>query len=118
MLLDKLCIPALLYIGFSSTHIIIDIFNKLYNSAIIKFIQMIIFTIILNLLCKSGLSVLSWIIVFLPFILLTTITAILLFSLGLSEKSGYLKYDIKESQESQESQESHNDVVVENMFNM
>ena len=94
MILDKICMPALLYIGFTLTHIIIDIFKKLYNSALLKFILMIIFTTMLDLLCKSGLTVLSWIIVFLPFILLTAITALLLFSLGLSPDKGFLKLTI------------------------
>ncbi len=95
MILDKLCIPAILYIGFTLTHIIIDLFNKLYNTAILKFVLMIIFTTMLDLLCKSGLTVLSWIIVFMPFILLTAITLLLLFSLGLSPDQGFLKYEVK-----------------------
>ena len=95
MILDKLCMPAILYIGFTLTHIIIDLFNKLYNTAILKFVLMIIFTTMLDLLCKSGLTVLSWIIVFMPFILLTAITLLLLFSLGLSPDQGFLKYEVK-----------------------
>jgi len=87
--------PAILYIGFTLTHIIIDLFNKLYNTAILKFVLMIIFTTMLDLLCKSGLTVLSWIIVFMPFILLTAITLLLLFSLGLSPDQGFLKYEVK-----------------------
>ena len=95
MITDKLCTPALLYIGFTLTHIVIDLFNKMYNTALLKFILMFIFTIMLNLLCRSGLTVLSWIIVFLPFILLTVISAWLLIALNLSRDSGYLKYNIK-----------------------
>jgi len=86
--------PAILYIGFTLTHITIDLFNKLYNTAILKFVLMIIFTTMLDLLCKSGLTVLSWIIVFMPFILLTAITILLLYSLGLSPDQGFLKYEI------------------------
>tara|TARA_B110000261_G_scaffold6062_1_gene6255 strand:+ start:500 stop:919 length:420 start_codon:yes stop_codon:yes gene_type:complete len=92
MILDKLCTPAILYIGFTLTHIVVDIFHKLYNTAILKFLLMIIFTTMLDLLCKSGLTILSWIIVFMPFILLTTITVLLLFTLGLSPDYGFLKY--------------------------
>ena len=57
MLLESICPPALLYIAFSLTQVIIDIFKRLYNAAFMKFIVMIIFTIILNLLCKSGMSI-------------------------------------------------------------
>ena len=144
MITDKLCLPALLYIGFTLTHIVIDLFKKLYNTALLKFILMIIFTVMLNLLCKSGLTVLSWIIVFLPFILLTVITVWLLIALGLSPEAGYLKYNIKNdddvnteetnmnsegtlanteettinTEETVASTEETTDVVVENMFNM
>ena len=126
MITDKLCLPALLYIGFTLTHIVIDLFKKLYNTALLKFILMIIFTVMLNLLCKSGLTVLSWIIVFLPFILLTVITVWLLIALGLSPEAGYLKYNIKNdddentenTEETVANTEETTDVVAENMFTM
>ena len=128
MITDKLCLPALLYIGFTLTHIVIDLFNKMYNTALLKFVLMFIFTIMLNLLCKSGLTVLSWIIVFLPFILLTVITVWLLISLGLSPDSGYLKYNIKGDEmvateettpvATDAATQETTDVVVENMFIM
>ena len=108
MITDKLCLPALLYIGFTLTHIVIDLFKKMYNSALLKFILMFIFTVMLNLLCKSGLTVLSWIIVFLPFILLTVITVWLLIALGLSPESGYLKYNVKEDSETIDGKEEIN----------
>ena len=127
MILDKLCMPAILYIGFTLTHIIIDLFNKLYNTAILKFVLMIIFTTMLDLLCKSGLTVISWIIVFLPFILLTAITILLLFSLGLSPDKGFLKYEVKTDNDvnpldndvnRDDDIELTTNVAVENMFNM
>tara|TARA_B100001142_G_C13827633_1_gene459120 strand:- start:158 stop:541 length:384 start_codon:yes stop_codon:yes gene_type:complete len=126
--------PAILYIGFTLTHIIIDLFNKLYNTAILKFVLMIIFTTMLDLLCKSGLTVISWIIVFLPFILLTAITILLLFSLGLSPDKGFLKYEVKTDNDvnpldndvnpldndvnREDDIELTTNVAVENMFNM
>jgi hypothetical protein len=78
----NLCPPALLYVAFSSIQIIIDTFRHSFNTAIIKFFVMIIFTFALNLLCKSGLTVISWFIVFVPFIFMTVITTTLLFVLG------------------------------------
>ncbi len=127
MILDKLCMPAILYIGFTLTHIIIDLFNKLYNTAILKFVLMIIFTTMLDLLCKSGLTVISWIIVFMPFILLTAITILLLFSLGLSPDKGFLKYEVRNDNDvnpldndvnRDDDIELTTNVAVENMFNM
>ena len=88
MIMEKLCPPAILYVAFSLTHIILDIFKNLYNTAFIKFIIMIIFTIVLNVLCKNGLGIVSWIIVFIPFISMTIITSLLLMVLGLSPSTG------------------------------
>jgi len=79
MLFDNLCMPAILYIVFSLTQIIIDIFKNMYNMAFLKFMVMIIFTILLNLLCKNGLGIISWFIVFLPFITMTILTTLILF---------------------------------------
>jgi len=119
MIIDKLCMPAILYIGFTLTHIIIDLFNKLYNTAILKFVLMIIFTTMLNLLCRSGLTILSWIIVFMPFILLTSITLLLLFSLGLSPDKGFIKYEVSNDNDvNQEDIELTTNIPVENMFSM
>ena len=84
----KLCAPALIYLAFSLTQIIIDTFKGLYNTAFLKSIVMIIITILLNSLCKSGMSIVSWIIVFIPFIFMSVIIAILLFVFGLDPATG------------------------------
>lgn len=94
MLLESICPPALLYIAFSLTQVIIDIFKRLYNAAFMKFVVMIIFTVVLNLLCKSGMSIISWFIVFVPFIMMTVISTMLLFVFGLSPSSGSLDYKV------------------------
>ena len=83
----NICAPAIIYIGFSLTHILIDIYKQFFNSAFIKFIIMILFTIILNILCKRGLGIISWFIVFVPFIFMTVISSTLLFAFGLDPKS-------------------------------
>lgn len=84
MLFDNLCAPAILYVVFSLTQIIIDIFKNMYNMAFLKFLVMIIFTILLNMLCKNGLGIISWFIVFLPFITMTILTTLILFVLDVS----------------------------------
>lgn len=92
MALEFLCPPAILFIAFSITQIIIDVFKQLYNTALIKFIVMIIFTFTLNILCSNGMSIISWMIVFIPFITMTIITTILLTTMGLSPSSGTTTY--------------------------
>jgi hypothetical protein len=91
-MLEKLCSPALLYLAFSVTQIIIDIFKNLYNTAFVKFIIMCIFTLILQILCDRGLGIISWFIVFIPFITMTLITSIILFVFGLSPEAGNVRY--------------------------
>ena len=87
-LLMNLCSPALLYLVFSVTQVVIDTIKGLYNVALLKFIMMILFTLLLNILCERGLGVISWIIVFIPFLLMSLITTILLFVFGLDPSSG------------------------------
>lgn len=91
-MLNELCSPALLYLGFSLIQIIIDIIKNMYNTALLKFIVMIIFTLLLNILCSSGLTVVSWVLVFVPFIMMTVITSLLLYVFGLSPYNGKLEY--------------------------
>ena len=83
----KLCGPAIVYIGFSLTHVLIDTYKQLYNSAFMKSLVMIIFTILLNTLCKEGLTIVSWFIVFIPFIFMTVISSALLFAFGFNPKN-------------------------------
>jgi len=88
----NLCAPAIIYLIFSITQILIDTFKGLYNTAFIKFIIMIMITLLLNILCQSGLGTISWIIVFIPFILMTVIVSMLLYIFGLNASTGTLNY--------------------------
>jgi hypothetical protein len=88
-----LCAPALIYVAFSLTQIIIDTFKGLYNTAFFKVIVMIIITILLNALCQSGMGIISWIIVFIPFIFMSVIVAILLYVFGYDPATGKLNVE-------------------------
>ena len=83
-----ICAPALIYIVFSLTQIIIDIFQAMYNTAFMKLIVATIITILLDALCKRGLDVISWVIVFIPFIFMTVIVSVLLYIFGLNSDTG------------------------------
>jgi hypothetical protein len=80
------CIPALLYIIFASVQIIFDLVNEMWTLAITKIIVAIIFTFVLNMLCDNGLSVISWILVCIPFILTLLLFEILIFILGVKNE--------------------------------
>lgn len=87
-MLDRLCGPALIYFFFSITHVVMDTGKGLYNSALMKLVVTILFTIFLNYLCDSGMQLIAWFIVFIPFILMTLIISILLYVFGLDPASG------------------------------
>jgi len=89
----NLCAPAIIYLIFSITQILIDTFKGLYNTAFMKVIVTIMVTILLNILCERGLSLVSWIIVFIPFILMTVIVSMLLYIFGLDTATGTLNYN-------------------------
>jgi len=90
--MDSICPPALIYLAFSLTQIVIDTFKGLYNTAFLKFIVMITITFLLNALCQGGMSIISWVIVFIPFIFMTVIVTILLYVFGLDAATGTLNF--------------------------
>lgn len=90
--MDSICPPALIYLAFSLTQIVIDTFKGLYNTAFFKFIVMVTITFLLNALCQGGMTVISWVLVFIPFIFMTVIVAILLYVFGLDAATGTLKF--------------------------
>ena len=91
-MIANICAPAFIYLAYGLIQVIMDTFNGLYNTAIIKSITTIIFTLILNALCSRGLSVVSWLIVFIPFIMMTIITALMLMVFGLDPSTGKRLY--------------------------
>jgi len=93
----NLCAPAIIYLIFSITQILIDTFKGLYNTVFIKIIVTIMVTLLLNILCEKGLGVVSWIIVFIPFILMTVIVSMLLYVFGLDAATGTLNYKCNDS---------------------
>ena len=90
MVFTDLCPPALIYLLFSITQVVIDTVKGLYT-ALIKIWVASIFTILLNYLCQSGLGIISWLIVFIPFILMTLVVSILLLMFGLDPSTGKIK---------------------------
>jgi hypothetical protein len=95
MVLKTICPPALIYLVFSITQVAIDTMRGMYNLAFIKIWVALVFTILLNYLCLSGLGVVSWLIVFIPFILMTIIVSMLLFMFGLDPATGKIQSHTK-----------------------
>jgi len=83
-MLEKICSPALLYLAFSMVQITIDLFQGEYETSLLKFIIMFIFTAILNVLCLNGYTKVVWFIVIIPIILLTYISSVLFYIFGIN----------------------------------
>ncbi len=90
MVLRQICPPALIYLIFSITQVSIDTVQGAYNTALVKIWVAFVFTVLLNYLCLTGLNVISWLIVFIPFILMTVIVSMLLVMFGLDPATGKL----------------------------
>jgi len=96
--LNDLCSPALLYFVVSMIGLIMVIFQNLGNKNkydlgsfstrvpnttlifIVKFIYILFWTWILNLICKNGHKGIAWFLVFVPFIFLFILMALIMFS--------------------------------------
>lgn len=109
----NLCPPAIIYLIFSITQILIDLYNGLYNTVAMKLIVMVMVTTLLNILCQRGLNTISWIIVFIPFILMTVIVSLLLYIFGLNSTTGSLNYSCQNSTST-----SINNVTVDSSGNI
>ena len=79
-----------------------DSLKGLYNVAFVKLFISLLFTILLNHLCQRGLGIISWIIVFIPFMLMSLISALLLVLLGMDVKSGKLNIPEENNEQPEE----------------
>ena len=87
-MINQLCMPALIYLVFMAIHISVDMYYGLYNIALIKIGIGTICTLLLNVLCVNNMSVISWIIVSIPFIMMSVIAVFILFMMGLDPATG------------------------------
>jgi len=99
MVFSQICPPALIYLIYSVIQVALDTAYGMYNTAMVKLVVALLFTILLNYLCTSGLGIISWIIVFIPFILMTFVVGILLFVFGLDPATGKISLNKKEDVE-------------------
>ena len=90
--IEGLCVPALIYLIYGATRVIIDTYKGMYNLAFMQIWITILFTYLLNVLCRGGLGIISWIIITIPFLLMSIIAAVLLMSFGLDPSTGKAIY--------------------------
>jgi len=103
----QLCSPALIYLIFSAVQIIIDTFKGLYNTAAMKVIVAVVITLLLNILCERGMGIVSWLIVFIPFMFMTFIVAMLLYIFGLDVSTGKIDKTCIQKEDDDKGPEHH-----------
>ena len=98
----KLCAPALIYLCFTIIQIVLDMFKELYQEALFKLVAMIIITLMLNILCEQNLELVAWIIVLVPFILMTEMIIMLAYIFGVNTYNGTIDYKKDENEDKDE----------------
>ena len=74
-----LCSPAMVYFVLACLSILAGLMGSISSKSLVaKGIYAILWTWILNLLCEKGYPTISWILVFLPFILMFGLVALVL----------------------------------------
>lgn len=101
MFLTNLCPPALIYFVFMLCHVIVATFKDEYNNAILQFILGVLMTMLLQLLCFKGMSIISWIIVFIPFIFYTYMIMIIYYVFGLNPQKDMVKINEENENENE-----------------
>lgn len=84
MFLTKLCTPALIYLVFFLTHSLVATFQSKYNHAILQILLGLLMTFLLQILCLRKMDIISWIIVFIPFIFYTYMIMIIYYVFGIN----------------------------------
>jgi glucan phosphoethanolaminetransferase (alkaline phosphatase superfamily) len=102
-MLEKICPPALLYLAFSMIQITIDLFQGEYETSLLKFIIMLIFAAVLNILCLNGFTKIVWFIVIIPILMLTYISSILFYVFGINPGKSTVR--VKPQQQQQQPQQ-------------
>jgi hypothetical protein len=82
---SKLCTPALIYLVIAVIGILMAIKRTGIMSGAVSLIFVLIWTWLLNFLCKKGYNVVSWFLLFLPFI-----SVLLVMMMGV--KAGMMNY--------------------------
>jgi hypothetical protein len=84
MIINYLCPPALLYVVFFMISIVVELSEEKYKTAFTQTIICIIFTCVLQLFCMADMSLLAWILVFIPIIMYTYMVLIIFIVFSMS----------------------------------
>ena len=82
MIIETLCPPAIVFIVFVMVHVIMELYDYKYKRALLKTLLAILVVCLLEALCLSNMSIISWVIVFMPLIIYSYMTLIIFFVLS------------------------------------
>lgn len=92
MLFTKLCSPAIIYFIFMCVHVLIALYNERNKEAFLQLLVGFLITLLLQLLCMRKLNIISWIIVFVPFIFYTYLMVLLYSVFGIAPDENMQKF--------------------------
>lgn len=76
-LLDNICTPAVVYLIISMITIMFAIYNNArVFTILIKWLFVLLWTWVLNFICKSGYPMVAWVLVLLPYIMFLMMIAV------------------------------------------
>ena len=93
------CGPALIYFIFMLIHVIVALYSKQKKEAILQLLVGFLMTFLLQILCMKGMSIISWLLVFIPFIFYTYMMIILYNIFGLDPESKINEIKFKQDKE-------------------
>lgn len=82
--LSSLCLPSKIYLGLAILSIVVSLIisTETILASFIHFLFAVFWTWILNLICKSGFTVVSWILVLFPIFIYGVLVLYILFLIG------------------------------------
>lgn len=83
MFFSNFCTPALIYFVFIIIHAFMEMQANNPNGALVQLLLGILMTLLLQVICIRGMTIFSWIIVFIPFIFYTYMMILLYNVFGL-----------------------------------
>lgn len=87
-MLDGLCSPVILYVAFSIAHVVSDLSLGMTGQAVTRSAIAVLIAFVLQLMCERGMSIVSWIIVFIPFVSMGLLTALAVAAFNLGDERG------------------------------
>jgi len=85
---DLTCMPAVVFVTYMLIQIGVDLYSGYYNVSAMKALFMVVYALLLSFLCSSDMYLFAWVLVFIPFALLSLIIVSLLYVANMKETTG------------------------------